>query len=68
MKYPKKILLQVCSDCGNELGHFKGGAVGMWVGICDNCGKRKSVCSAPHDYGIYSTPEIEAADIEQRKI
>lgn len=64
-----KIIQTVCFGCGNKFGKPKGGTVGAWVDTCDICGEKGVTCaSAPHDFGIYSTPEIEEADKEQRRI
>lgn len=60
-----KIILVCCFPCGTKYGNGKiktKGAIGVWEGICDFCGKKTSCASAPHDFGYYSNKEIEADD------
>ena len=60
----KKEILTVCLDCGNKNNRKPNkGSMGVWNDTCDMCGKKNVPCaSAPHDFGIYSTREIEAED------
>jgi hypothetical protein len=58
-------ILTVCLDCGNKncSPNKRGKTMGIWNDTCDMCGKKDVPCaSAPHDFGIYSTKEIEADD------
>ena len=60
----KKVILTCCLDCGIKYGTKKPkSAIGVWYDTCDICHKNNVPCaSAPHDYGIYSTKEIERND------
>lgn len=65
VKKEKKPILVVCMPCGNK--HIsdkkRGKTMGVWNDTCDMCGATDVHCaSAPHDFGIYSTKEIEEDD------
>jgi hypothetical protein len=65
----RKELFTICFKCGNKLGKLKEGAIGAWVGTCDNCGEEGVSCaSAQHDFGIYNNEEEKKADKIQRMI
>ncbi len=41
----------VCSECATKMGYvLKGKQVGVWMGECDFCGKRKALTSLGHDW------------------
>ena len=40
---------QVCRDCGNKYGEYKGGVSSVWEASCDVCGQTKPVTEA-RDY------------------
>lgn len=59
----KKVILTVCLPCGNKNDRKNKTSMGVWTDTCDICGAKNVNCaSAPHDFGIYSTPEIAAED------
>lgn len=54
-----KVIKTVCLDCGEKYDKKHKSAMGIWIGNCDLCGKKKVECAdAAHDFGIYSTKEI----------
>lgn len=60
----KEIISTVCLPCGRKNNKKPNkGAFGMWLGDCDMCGATTiPVADAAHDFGIYSTKEIEERD------
>ena len=59
----------VCIPCGQKHDKKKKESFGVWKGMCDMCGDEDvPVADAAHDFGIYSSKEIEAWDKEQDKI
>lgn len=59
----KKEILTVCLDCGNKHGTKDKKMMGVWKDTCDMCGKKDVPCaSASHDFGIYSSKEVEEKD------
>lgn len=57
-----KEILTVCLKCGKKADKKHKIAFGMWEDTCDICGRKDWCASAPHDFGIYSTKEIEEND------
>ena len=69
MKLKKnKLINQVCLTCGNKNRTKDKRVFGVWIGICDMCGKEASVADAAHDFGIYSNKQIESWDKYQDKL
>lgn len=65
----KKIIRTVCLPCGKKYDKKKKQSVGVWMDTCDICGAKNVGCAAAgHDFGIYSTPKLEAEDKIQDKI
>lgn len=67
----KKEILTCCMPCGNKYikDSKRGKTMGVWKDTCDICGAIDVTCaSAPHDFGIYSTKEIEEFDKIQDKL
>jgi hypothetical protein len=48
----------VCFECGTKHGVMPpagGRGMGMWLGVCDICGKQKALANAYHDFGLTDT-------------
>ena len=59
----KKIIREVCLECGRKNDRKHKSSFGVWIGNCDMCGAKNVSCaSAAHDFGIYSNQEIEHND------
>lgn len=58
-----KVIETVCLPCGKKYGKKNKPAMGIWMGNCDLCGKEYvSVADAAHDFGIFSSKDIEDLD------
>lgn len=65
----KKIINDVCLECGkaNDKKHKE--VFGMWKGTCDMCGKTDVlVADAGHDFGIYRDETHRKLDAIQDRI
>jgi len=59
----EKIISTVCIPCGQKNDKKNKASFGAWIDTCDICGEKNVPCAdAAHDFGIYSTKEIEEND------
>lgn len=68
-KNKKKEILTVCLECGRKYDRKHKSSFGVWIDTCDICGQENVACAAAgHDFGIYSSDELEAIDKIQDRI